>query len=52
MTNVRFTADNSYLLSTGGGDHAVFQWRVVKEGQDIDGLDAVKDGTHNFYFLY
>jgi WD40 repeat protein len=31
VTNVRFTSDNHYLLSTGGRDTAIFQWRFVEE---------------------
>lgn len=28
VTNVRFTEDDSYLFSAGGGDLAVFQWKI------------------------
>eukprot|EP01116_Phalansterium_solitarium_P002567 TRINITY_DN1264_c2_g1_i7.p2 TRINITY_DN1264_c2_g1~~TRINITY_DN1264_c2_g1_i7.p2 ORF type:complete len:400 (+),score=192.66 TRINITY_DN1264_c2_g1_i7:989-2188(+) len=28
VTNVRFSADDSTLISTGGGDRCVFQWKV------------------------
>ena len=27
VTNVRFTASGDYLISTGGNDKAVFQWK-------------------------
>jgi microtubule-associated protein-like 6 len=30
-TNVRFTSDGTYLLSAGGADMTVFQWKVVKK---------------------
>ena len=29
VTDVRFSVDDQYLVSTGGHDRAVFQWRVV-----------------------
>ncbi len=40
MTNVRFSCDSSYVISTGGADHAIFQWRFVPEGGASD-LDEV-----------
>jgi len=36
VTNVRFTSDSKWLISTGGADHAVFQWRVLGEGDHLD----------------
>eukprot|EP00058_Branchiostoma_floridae_P012989 XP_002598477.1 hypothetical protein BRAFLDRAFT_66854 [Branchiostoma floridae] len=35
VTCVRFLYDDSYLLSTGGADSAVFQWRVVSKGAKL-----------------
>lgn len=32
VTNVRFTHDRRYVVSVGGGDHAVFLWRFNPEG--------------------
>jgi len=29
VTNVRFTRDSQFLFSTGGGDLATFQWKIV-----------------------
>ena len=29
VTKVRFGHDDTYLLSSGGAEHAVFQWRVT-----------------------
>jgi len=37
VTNVRFTPDCATLLSTGGADHAVFQWRLHAAGGQPDG---------------
>eukprot|EP00163_Fabomonas_tropica_P034258 TRINITY_DN93_c0_g1_i1.p1 TRINITY_DN93_c0_g1~~TRINITY_DN93_c0_g1_i1.p1 ORF type:complete len:2052 (-),score=797.91 TRINITY_DN93_c0_g1_i1:729-6884(-) len=34
VTNVRWTADDKYLLSVGGNDQCVFQWKVG--GQDVE----------------
>lgn len=31
VTNVAFSSDDSRLISTGGNDMAVFQWRVVPQ---------------------
>ena len=36
MTNVRFTSDKSRVISTGGADHAIFQWRFLSEGVGDD----------------
>ncbi len=32
VTNCRFSADKQRVITTGGGDHAVFQWRFLPEG--------------------
>ncbi|XP_077381857.1 echinoderm microtubule-associated protein-like 6 isoform X7 [Festucalex cinctus] len=32
VTNVRWSGDLQWLVSTGGADHAVFQWRFLPEG--------------------
>uniref|UniRef100_H3CLU3 EMAP like 6 n=2 Tax=Tetraodon nigroviridis TaxID=99883 RepID=H3CLU3_TETNG len=32
VTNVRWSSDLQWVLSTGGADHAVFQWRFLPEG--------------------
>ena len=31
VTNVRFTHDDSYLLSTGGDDSSIFLWKTIKD---------------------
>ncbi|XP_046338524.1 echinoderm microtubule-associated protein-like 6 isoform X1 [Haliotis rufescens] len=38
VTNVRFSADRHHVISTGGADHAVFQWRYLPEGATDDDL--------------
>jgi microtubule-associated protein-like 6 len=40
VTCVRWTNDQKFVISTGGGDQAVFQWRVV-EGKVDDPEDQV-----------
>nr|XP_039266613.1 echinoderm microtubule-associated protein-like 6 [Styela clava] len=40
VTNVRFTHDSEWLLSAGGADHALFQWKVIKAGDVVDSLNA------------
>lgn len=37
VTNVRFSPDGATLLTTGGADHAVFQWKVHADGGQPDG---------------
>ncbi|KAK3093757.1 hypothetical protein FSP39_019782 [Pinctada imbricata] len=32
VTNVRFSHDKSHVISTGGADHAVFQWKFLPDG--------------------
>uniref|UniRef100_UPI003AAE605C echinoderm microtubule-associated protein-like 6 n=1 Tax=Centroberyx gerrardi TaxID=166262 RepID=UPI003AAE605C len=32
VTNVRWSSDLQWVISTGGADHAVFQWRFLPEG--------------------
>ncbi|CAH1249365.1 EML1 [Branchiostoma lanceolatum] len=49
VTCVRFLYDDSYLLSTGGADSAIFQWRVVgKNGRPRPSktvIDATREET-------
>ena len=48
VTNVRFTADKRHVISVGGADNAVFQWRFYPgegEGEEDDGrIPAPVDG--------
>ena len=32
MTNVRFSNDHSRVITTGGADQSIFQWRFLPEG--------------------
>lgn len=37
VTNVRFISDKRRVISTGGADHGVFQWKFLPEG--VEGED-------------
>eukprot|EP00899_Mesostigma_viride_P008440 jgi/Mesvir1/17598/Mv08830-RA.1 len=47
VTNVCFSHNDKYLISTGGGDRCVFQWRHLEDGEadgsDSDEEEAVRD---------
>ncbi|PFX18604.1 Echinoderm microtubule-associated protein-like 6 [Stylophora pistillata] len=45
VTNVRFSHDTMRVISVGGGDHAIFQWRYLPEGSH-DGGDDVDGGAY------
>jgi len=36
VTNVRFTSDNGHVISVGGADNAIFQWRFLPTGEEVD----------------
>uniref|UniRef100_A0AAQ4RNR3 EMAP like 6 n=2 Tax=Gasterosteus aculeatus aculeatus TaxID=481459 RepID=A0AAQ4RNR3_GASAC len=45
VTNVRWSHDLQWALTTGGADHALFQWRFLPESVMNGGLDTnVQDG--------
>ena len=47
MTNVRFTHDDTKLVSTGGGDLSVMVWSHSKEGTQKDrSLDYISDDSN------
>jgi len=33
VTNVKFTKQGDYLISTGGGDLSVFQWKFIGDDE-------------------
>ncbi len=39
VTNVRFSHDKTRVISTGGGDHAIFLWRFNPEGVPVEETD-------------
>ena len=36
VTNVRFTNDNHHVISVGGADNAIFQWRFLPTGEEVN----------------
>ncbi|XP_043551898.1 echinoderm microtubule-associated protein-like 6 isoform X1 [Chiloscyllium plagiosum] len=43
VTNVRWSYDFQWIISTGGADHSVFQWRFIPEGMSNGGFDAAQE---------
>ena len=50
VTNCRFSADKSRVITIGGGDHAIFQWRYLAEGV-ADDDDDPQDGKAVVVFI-
>ncbi|XP_053730292.1 echinoderm microtubule-associated protein-like 6 isoform X1 [Synchiropus splendidus] len=46
VTNVRWSHDLQWVLSTGGADHALFQWRFQPEAVMNGGLDVAVLDSH------
>ncbi|KAM4599415.1 echinoderm microtubule-associated protein-like 6 isoform 3-T3 [Fundulus diaphanus] len=46
VTNVRWSSDQQYVLTTGGADHALFQWRFLPEEVMNGGVDVNTQETH------
>lgn len=44
VTNVRWSHDLQWVLTTGGADHALFQWRFLPESVMNGGLDINIEG--------
>ncbi|MBZ3880418.1 Echinoderm microtubule-associated protein-like 6, partial [Sciurus carolinensis] len=50
VTNVRWSHDCQWVLSTGGADHSVFQWRFIPEGVSNGMLEtAPQEGGTDSY---
>ncbi|XP_060573407.1 echinoderm microtubule-associated protein-like 6 [Ruditapes philippinarum] len=45
VTNVRFSNDKQRVISTGGGDHAIFQWKFLPAGHSENDM---ADPQHGF----
>lgn len=45
VTNVRWSNDLQWVVSTGGADHAVFQWRFLPEGVMNGVLEPLLQGN-------
>ena len=37
VTNVRFMCDKHHVISVGGADNAIFQWKFISAGEDGSG---------------
>ncbi|KAM7408259.1 hypothetical protein PAMA_002117 [Pampus argenteus] len=46
VTNVRWSHDLQWVLTTGGADHALFQWRFLPESVMNGGLDVNIQDSH------
>ena len=44
VTNVRYTCDKSHVISVGGADNAIFQWRFLQEGEEMEETEEVSGG--------
>lgn len=44
VTNVRWSHDHQWVISIGGADHAVFQWRFIPERKLKDALHIAPQG--------
>jgi len=51
VTNIRFSCDNHWLLSTGGADHALFQWLFITDDKAADKLGEVHGQEGNGYMI-
>lgn len=48
VTNVKFANDGRKLLTVGGADHAIFQWKVLT-GEDRGSNDSVGARKYQYY---
>ncbi|XP_037543112.1 echinoderm microtubule-associated protein-like 6 isoform X2 [Nematolebias whitei] len=46
VTNVRWSYDQQLVLTTGGADHALFQWRFLSDDVMNGGLDVNLEESH------
>ena len=44
VTNCRFSSDKRCVITTGGGDHSVFQWKFLPDGINADDDLADQNG--------
>jgi len=43
VTNVRFTADGNYLISVGGHDKSIFQWRYNNDKEAKEEIATIAE---------
>lgn len=49
VTNVRWSHDLQWVVSTGGADHSVFQWRFLPEGVMNGVLEPLLQGAQDVH---
>ena len=47
VTNCRFSTDKRRVITTGGGDHSVFQWKFLPDGVGME--EDLGDHNGNYY---
>jgi len=52
VTNVRWSHDFQWVLSTGGADHSVFQWQFIPEGITNGILETAPQGKKWCFLNY
>lgn len=45
ITNVRWSHDYQWVITIGGADHSVFQWKFIPERKSKDTLHIAPQGT-------
>jgi len=43
VTNVRFTHDEHHVISVGGADHGVFQWKFLPGGVEVQAANQKQE---------
>lgn len=48
ITNIRWSHDYQWVITIGGADHSVFQWKFVPERKSKDTLHIAPQGGRHF----
>jgi hypothetical protein len=48
VTRLKFTHDDSHLITVGGSDHCVFQWAFA-EDDELDDADVIDESESDSY---
>lgn len=51
VTNVRFTQDRSRVITIGGADHAIFQWKFISSANARD-VEDLQEQNGNELWLW
>lgn len=58
ITNVRWSHDYQWVITIGGADHSVFQWKFVPERKSKEALHIAPQGemipsiSHDIYYYH